>query len=358
MNYLITFTPLEPYSFGTDQTFDFSGRNKTGKESYIAESTETPEQTTILGTLRWMALLKAGILKETLSYTEEERSKIAETAGPESFSFLGKGQTFGRIRSVSPLFLTDGRSVLVRNPFHNKAAEAGYEPMRLGENCVRTSAGMIRLPADSEQFNAKDGHVWNWIDLNSGTIHKDLFKTAYVTGNRKVIGGSDRDKGFYRRKTVLLKQGYAFAVLVTASEDAFPEDCVVCMGMKRSSFRARTMPADLLFTDGENKAAGELLKEKTEAFFNTGETWYYALSDLYAPEGFVTDAFSIIEEKNIRNLETRYEEESGRLVPRRSSIRFNLVQAGSVFYGSCPTVFENSSPENSGYNVICKLGGK
>lgn len=46
--YKIQLTPLEPYTFGTDQGLSFAGiENSRGKESYYVLSKMVPEQTTI-----------------------------------------------------------------------------------------------------------------------------------------------------------------------------------------------------------------------------------------------------------------------------------------------------------------------
>ena len=48
MKYLIKITPLEPYTFGTDQNIRYPGEEPTGKETYFVDSGEVPEQTSVL----------------------------------------------------------------------------------------------------------------------------------------------------------------------------------------------------------------------------------------------------------------------------------------------------------------------
>ena len=86
--------------------------------------------------------------------------------------------------------------------------------------------------------------------------------------------------------------------------------------------------------------------------------WQYALSDLIVDDSWQTKDFFIAEEKQLRNLETIYQEKKhvGRL--RKSSRRFNFVQRGSVFYGPEGPVMSNENSQQIGYNYIVQLGGR
>lgn len=358
MNVLVLFTPLEPYTFGTDQTFTYSGTEKTGKESYLATSRVLPEQTTLLGVLRFLSLGKKGILKTDYSYKENELAEICSAVGPESFSFQKTEQSFGCIHAISPLFLfrEEKRSVLVPNPFHNTAGDNGYCPMKLGSP-VHCSEGCVALPL-SEQYNAKKGHAGGFLELDSMDIHKDLFSFSTVTGNRKSFG-RDRDKGFYRRETVSLKDGYSFAVLADIDKGSLPDTSVAYMGLKRSAFRVTAHPAEDIFGDSASgDTPAEFLKNLVESRLDEGDVWYYALSDLRLSEEWKPASFSIIEEKNIRNIETVYTESTEARRRKRSCSQYNLAVAGSVFSYSKPELLENKNLQTIGYNILCKLGRK
>lgn len=366
MTYLVTFCPLEPYTFGTDQSFVFEDAEsvRTGKESYLAASNQLPEQTMLLGTLRYMALQKAGLLHTDLCYDPKEQKDIRDLIGPESFSFQKQEQSFGVIRSLSPLFLVnrEKQTVLIPNPFHNTAKENGYAPMQLGP-ALCSSSGSVRLPT-KEAYNAKNGYGSGFLELGSReadrlTIYRDLFRKNLITGNQKVMDETEREKAFFRRERYVLHGDYSFAVLADTEADALPTDCVVYMGVKRAAFRARVCPAEAFpaFQGQAAESPSALLKGLVEAELNTGEAWYYALSDLIAPPGFRLGSFSIVEEKSLRNIETKLGET--RLVHRRrrSPIRWHLIRAGSVFSGQAPMLEKNAAAESIGYNVICNLGG-
>lgn len=354
---LVLFTPLEPYTFGTDQSFAYPGTGKTGKESYLASSHRLPEQTTLLGTLRYLILEKKGLLRTDYGYSKTELDAVCAIIGPESFGFQKTEQHFGELRGISPLFLFSDkdRHVFVKNPFHNTASGSGYEPMRLGVP-LRCDAGETAFPLPGE-YNAKDGYAFGFLDLETLNIHNELFRSDIVTGNRKAFG-EEKKKGFYRRERFFLKEGYSFGVLVETAEGALPDTAFAYMGLKRSAFRVRVCPVDCVpEIGGETLSAAERLKRYVEARLCNGETWYYALSDLCLAEGWKPETFSIVEEKSIRNMETRYTETSEARRRKRSEQQFNLACAGSVFSGIAPSLSENGNLQTAGYNIICKLGG-
>ena len=359
MTYLVTFSPLEPYTFGTDQSFTYEGADKTGQESYLAASNQLPEQTMLLGALRYMALQKAGLLHTDFSYTPAEQERIRACIGPESFRFQKPDQSFGVIHALSPLFLVnrEKQTVLIPNPFHNRASKSGYQPMQLGAP-IRCGEGEIRLPL-AEEYKAKKGYASGFLELGSRDVYSELFQKHLITGNQEVMEEDEREQAFFRRERYALDKDYAFAVLAETAADALPTDCVVYMGVKRAAFRARVCPAEAFpaFQGQAAESPSALLKGLVEAELNTGDAWYYALSDLIAPPGFRLGSFSIVEEKSLRNIETKLGETRLLHRRRRSPIRWHLIRAGSVFSGQAPMLEKNAAAESIGYNVICNLGG-
>ena len=351
MNYLVTFRPLEPYTFGTDQTFAYPSGEKTGKESYFVLSGTVPAQTTILGALRYLVLQKKGLLRTDFHYPD--LSEVEAAIGPKSFRFdAATPQSFGAIHSVSPLFLLraerDGEHTLIRNPFHNpnRKRTAGYYPMRLTSKTIWTSHGEISLP-DAGEYDVKKGYAGGYIDVKSKAVYEDLFRFDMLPGNQKT---SDTDqRAYYRRQMISLQSGCRFAVYVEADADALPLDSVAYMGQKRAAFRVMAAPSN----------APALETQVREAFADASETpWFYALSPLRVPADTVFPAFSIVEEISQRNLTTDYNAPTPIHKLKRSPVRYNLIQAGSVFYGERPALAEDENCRRIGYNSVVQLGGK
>ena len=352
MKYLVKFKPLEPYTFGTEQTFDYpSDDEKTGKESYFVLSRTVPTQTTILGALRYLALKKKDLLHTDFHYPDLQ--EIQKTIGSKSFCFESETvQDFGVIHSVSPLFLLraelDGENILIRNPFHNsnRKRTAGYQPMRMMKRKIWTSHGEISLP-DAGEYDAKKGYAGGYIDIKNKMIYQDLFQSVMLPGNQKSSG--DDERAYYRRQMICLNSDCCFAVYVDADEDAFPLESISYMGQKRAAFRVTAEPSD----------AESIETQVREAFADDSETpWFYALSPLWVPPNTDYSAFCIVEELSQRQLITNYREKRHVRKLRRSAVRYHLIQAGSVFYDACPLNLGRENCRNIGYNSVVQLGGK
>ena len=368
MRYLVKFRPLEPYTFGTDQTFNFPSGDKTGKESYFVLSNRMPAQTTVLGALRYLVLQRRELLHTDFHYGTVKKEEITAVIGPESFRFDGgKDQRFGVIDCVSPLFLLrqsedKKEHILIRNPFHNRAQNSGWQPMRLTKGTVLTSHGGIRLP-DAKEYEeykakAKDGYARGYIDITDGakTIYPEekIFRSVTLPGNQKSSGADER--AYYQRETIRLHEDFRFAVYVDAEADAFPPDSVVYMGQKRAAFRVTAEPFK---EDAAGTAAETLETQVREAFADdTEEVWFYALSPLWFPLSPVFRSFCIVEETSQRNLTTNYTAARHIQKLKRTPVRYHLAQTGSVFYGERPQGWDVEHCRKIGYNSIVQLGGK
>lgn len=358
MKYLVTMTPLEPYAFGTDRNFKFEGVDQEKeKGTYFILSNEMPEQTTILGMLRYLMISGEKELLWPNYNPEESKEKLKEYIGLKSFSFQSKEvQDFGYIKEVSPVFLKDEKGdYYIKNPFHNKA-EKGYTPMRLSEDRIKTSAGEIFLPLEGE-YNAKNGYGSGYYNLSDGTITHDMFRSVIVTGNRKNDGKGNDKEGFFKRELKILKEKVSFAVYVEAEEGKLPldKDKIVYMGQKKSAFKVKIEKVE--------DVAG--IQKKVEEHFKGKEgKWYYALSDLIPEEDIRYETFCIVEEKQHRNLETIAGEKGYKERLKKSEVRYNMLQSGSVFFNEIPSALRNTASESYknckkiGYNHIVQLGGE
>lgn len=347
MKYLVNIKPLETYMFGTDQKFKYPNEELTGKESYFVKSSEVPEQTTILGLLRFLILKQKGLLYPNFRYNEEEKETINSCIGLNSFCFdKTHKQDFGYIKKISPVFLMDeAGNYYVKNPFHNKKG-IGYAPIELTEKTIETSSGKIRLPKLGE-YDAKKGYASGYYNLKNGSIHNDIFSSIIIPGNRKSDKGTENDS-FFKKETIKMKSGYSFAIYVDLTEDILPKKDIGYMGLGRSAFLITSRPVK------ENN----LIYYIKSAFSESTELWTYALSDLFIQGELSYDTFCIVEEKQIRNLETSYNGENYVKNLRKSEKQFNMIQKGSVFFGKCNLNIENENCKQIGYNQIVELGGK
>lgn len=97
--YKITFVPMERFFFGSDNTF---GNNN--QENYFVRSMHFPQQTTLLGALRYLLLKDFDVMDKDGKITDSEKSN--EIIGETGFSVKQGKNNYGIIESLSPLFIT------------------------------------------------------------------------------------------------------------------------------------------------------------------------------------------------------------------------------------------------------------
>lgn len=358
--YRVEFKPLAPYTFGTEQGLKFDGANETGKESYIATSNLEPDQTTLLGTLRYLVLRKKGFLNTDFNYKDKEKQdSVKAFIGGKSFQFQFEAkQEFGVINKISPIFLWDGKSIFIKNPFCNSVKD-GYVPFAMGQPIV-TSKGKINLPTHKDDehpngYDAKEGYAGGYIELSQKkrTIcDEKLFRKVVLPGNQIVFGNKNEvENAFFKREAVVLDDEFSFAVFMESSEKVFnsKENTIAYMGKTGNPF-------GVVFHELQDKKDADLENKVKDAFAGVSDVWHYALSDLY-PTKFDYKHFCIVEEKYVRNLETNLSGDEGYVKKRVKNERIHLIRRGSVFYEEEPNLGLNTNLQIAGYNVIVKLGG-
>lgn len=350
--YLVRMTPVEPFTFGGEKGFKFNEKEK--NSSYYQMSKDTPEQTTILGMLRYLALQNQSMVKPFGTYTAEEKKQMESLIGKSSFSFDASEFQMGKIYSVSPLFIVDGKkeldkmSVYVKSPLNNMSHDR-YEPMEMEKEPLHTSKGTIRIPTN-ESLGTKTWLNYGFINIGSkeepkAVFEDSLFDSTLLTGNRKNGSDSDED-GFFKREVKWFhNKGYAFAVYVECEDGLLPEKALASMGLRKSSFMVETI---LVEKNDLEERIGNALK--------SDEVWYYALGDVL-PEYLEYNSYAIVFRKQIRSIQTNMEEKEFHRAVRRNERLYNLVEAGSVFYEEAPQVRENDNLKRAGYNWIIKIGG-
>lgn len=153
--YKITLTPVDKFFFGGDMTFQVGPDEKDSinrqYSSYIIQSNYIPQQTSLLGMLRFLILRNAGddIFKGNSIQNAQEAAKLI---GPRSFS-VGRINDFGCIQSISHVRILraqDGKELEFAPLFgdidFSQAVKGNYN------GCS------IAIPdLTPEQYKAKDG---------------------------------------------------------------------------------------------------------------------------------------------------------------------------------------------------------
>lgn len=192
--YLIKLTPLDKFFFGQKKTFGDDNAN------YFVYSSHFPQQTTLLGLLRYQLLQIAGeeVFKDNKIQDEH---KAGELIGKQSFSpFVKDKLQFGIIQSLSPVFIIDKKEKDEKEYFlpvgrrFQKEEEDLYELLHLSckEGC----------PPIFDEYKPKKGLASCRLSSNGTTLlnEEDFFTKDERIGIRKDYEGATNDDAFFRQR--------------------------------------------------------------------------------------------------------------------------------------------------------------
>lgn len=349
--------PLGEYFFGGERNFGF-GNTEREKSEYFIRSEEVPNQSTLLGMLRFMILKKEGQLNETWKISQEQREIQNTLIGKEGFSINldGMKKNYGKLDSLTPLFLLDHQGQrYIKTPLNHKVGEKSYTPLTMKGN-VYTNKGTSILP---EGYVAKEGLEDSYLNIDDRS--KELIGKEKIFGSLEHtrISKSSTEDGFFKKEYKNLKNGFSFGFYVLAEKEILPEKDIVYLGQDKSTFCVEIK---------------EVVDSEVEDFFNKatilgtgahieGVNTYIALSDAYMPSNTEKESlilYSIVEKKLFRSLKSSSSNETFKASRSKSQL-YQLVKAGSVFYvskdkaNSFEEYIDKPEMKQIGFNYIVKL---
>lgn len=210
--YLIKLTPLDKFFFGQKKTFGDDNAD------YFVYSSHFPQQTALLGLLRYQLLQIAGedVFKDNKIQNEDEAGKLI---GKQSFSpFAGKKLEFGIIQSLSPVFIMDKKK-------NNEGKEEYFLPVgrrfqkEKEEKEKKDAYSLLHLsceagcppiferrgsPEEKEEaaYDPKKELASCWLSPNGSTLlnEEDFFIKDERIGIRKDYKGTTNDDAFFRQR--------------------------------------------------------------------------------------------------------------------------------------------------------------
>ncbi|MEL7063040.1 MAG: type III-B CRISPR module-associated Cmr3 family protein, partial [Bacteroidota bacterium] len=232
--YHIKFTPLEPYFFGDERSF-----NSDDNANYFVRSRIYPQQTTLLGALRYDLLRRNNLLQTRPG--QKLSAKAANLIGAKSFQPHQVGQ-FGLIQSLSALqfFYRKHNKAYVQVPQDMKMhpetkdrALVKYTNLKL-DAPVTTYASFSMFTKDrisDESWLAKEGttngllpdekfHAYSKPLPHSGDPQSPLLSREKV-GIIKNKGGASQDddeSGFFRQQSFMMKSDWCFSLYVEMAD--------------------------------------------------------------------------------------------------------------------------------------------
>jgi CRISPR-associated protein Cmr3 len=352
--YLITFKPIDVFFWGNEKTLNDDNL------SYFVHSNKYPQQTTLLGALRYKLLEANGLLS---SGTTPVDNKAHRWIGDKSFSIQSPPNHYGYIEKLSPVFLKDGE-----NAWHTIPKDFGctFKPITAKvkmTNSVQNSLGFF------EHYDAKKGLPDCLIKADGTTKSlEDIFTEDVRIGiqkNAEIETKALFKQSYYRFKSSTM----TFATVAHLDEiagkcliDFIEKSPFVRMGAEQRSFA-------MSIVGNNNYQSIFTIKHHNSSEF----TKVILLSDAFVEPKIYEHCVGILSETvDFRNIETNKDTQywnwnTGKGIqtyPKKLAVKRNLLEKGSVFFvkkGS-EQAFENDLQNKHfrkiGYNAYLKYAPK
>ncbi len=320
--YKVTLKPLDWFFFGGEQSF---GNEE--NQSFIARSRRYPQQTSILGMVRYQLLKQNGLLltgnKEWDSRRTAERDNLI---GKDSFYIEStKKQSFGAILSISPVFIQENNQQLMPMPLShgmNFSRETEYIWMNgtKYENMVTSVSPIGNLYDNYGKLIAENNSLKKINATNLDDADGLILSTMQI-GITKAESGDDNLKGFYKQETLRFKNPDTLFVFYLELEEGYKlEDGIVYMGAERSCFHMHVERSEESIFIPEHPSGSILL-----------------LSPTYIDDRSVLDRYSFFQLSNtisFRSLRTVVDtdSETGKIRYHRNASLYTFLTAGSVIF--------------------------
>ena len=355
--YLVKLTPIGKYYFGSENSFNAidKANNSIPSTNYLVRSREYPQQTTLLGMMRYAILQQYQLLGK-------DKSTWASKIGISSFQGNGvdinghQTNNWGLITSISPLFLVQGENKFVPagldNQFYLDDESKEYGELLLP--MIKEEVISNYNPASFRLLNEYDPKVHSlqlWINQETNEFIKpcDIFKESFQVGIKKSRSGTPENDGFYKEYFFQLQNDFSFAFYLTTNEiiEYFNNPFIIQSGGDQSLFQVHLTAAnDDIF----------------ETLAPTGTGKITLLSDSYcnADEILPLCTCCITQNVDFRYLQTTtsteaYSNLGSGVSGIKKSIKMNLLERGSVLYtldaNALSKLLEQPTPyRNAGFN--------
>ncbi len=253
--YFITLKPIDTFFFGGETTF-----NGGQKKNYFVQTEDFPQQTAILGMIRYQILANNNLLMSKKSTGSDEKCASLKV-GAESYSPESSKLDFGKIVSISPVFLynEDTKEVAFYAPYDQAVMPKNlctYPDERYSLALEKSNIKVYSLQHQEqkdfyklikkhkkkhEDYTSKDKIFNGFISDNAqGKFleYDDVFVKEERVGIVKKGGNrEDKEEGFYRQVYNKMKnKALCFAFYVELKDGHGLRHGEVFLGAERSIF--------------------------------------------------------------------------------------------------------------------------
>ena len=365
--YFITLKPTGAFYFGSEQNFG-SGEN------YFAVSRQVPQQSTLLGVLRYKLLEANGLLAK--DHGKALNGSASKKIGLQSFvhNKISEAKDYGVINHITSVSLFDGEKFYFRGHLDNglgckddKEENHDFQlELNNGYPLLRNYDTKAYYPA---VWVGKDGKAIKEDELFTPKTQVGIYRTVSRLSKRQNdVREDEEEKGFFKKTSWVLKNpklafGF-FAFLATEDGDKLKDFCqggsaLTPVGGERSLFEMHVSDSDELYTQWQKEAAKAMSKNSqynravllSDAYLKPEEIYKNCVFSLAKPVPFRFMMSSFSGTKNYFALEDA--RSKGRQYLRKSPL-FQLMEAGSVFYLTDEQLagFEDVVQESVAYRQI------
>lgn len=331
---ILKFTPIDNYFFGVE--------NKTtdGTDNYFLKSSYLPQPTTILGAIRYWLLSNAN--EETFKDNKIlDKGKADDLIGSESFVLNSSEFKFGKLKSVSPIFLIKNNK--------DKIIPAPTWLDNENELIWNANLQLAILPT----YNAKNYYPKQFTDGTSTISYSNIFEPFIQSHNRKNNILNKNEDSYFKTESYSLYKDYALAVEIEIDkETSYNKSTLMKIGGENKLFNVEVLDKEITL-----KEDAEILKHyKHSSLFKLVFT-----SDAYLETYNKTDvAFNYIHTKPFRSLYTNIIETNNYAAiskDKKDVIKnnlFQLIDSGATFYFESKENAENFQTKlNNDYLKKC-----
>ncbi|MDR2915337.1 MAG: hypothetical protein LBV74_10985 [Tannerella sp.] len=243
-NYELIIRPVNSFFFGGEKKFNSA---EEGETNYLVSSMVVPQQTTILGMLRYALLMRQIKLEGSAAW------KDVDLIGENSFD--GKSTSFGIIQKLSPiyfkknniLFEEAGLNIQIYKDENDNDVSTRFDLAEIGgsshsshENKSKVYFLKNYIPKqDQNHFLIDRTNHYNDAELIS---YSDIFTVCEQPGNKKDRSGKTSLEGFYRQTKYRMNPDFSFCLFLQTNNkiDLTNGDCFFAtMGGDQSLFEVK-----------------------------------------------------------------------------------------------------------------------
>ena len=341
--YLVKLTPMDTFFFGDESKFrkkkksEKSDNNTTVIADYFQRSAKFPQQTTLLGAMRYFILQQSNLLMSKDDWKDFKKVKQLETAvGTKSFSIDNPDQTYGFLKSISPVYIVNKNDQLFepnKQLFIDRDDDADKNEADI--EFLDNKYKKLKIVKDANQtaftisnYDEKRGLSHFLTDFNEETTLKfdDVFMASEkvgITKNPNIKEEKKKDKAFYKQVSYRMAEGFSFAFYAEFDDEFKPADNYLQLGAEKSPFR---------ITFEEKNVTNGHAPELPDTI-DTNTTYQVVFkSDTYIDEAetsFLYDnLLAIISTKSFRFFSST----NGKFKLKDRSTKYNLIERGSVIF--------------------------